>query len=223
VDDEPLAQQVLEKHINQIANMQLVQRCSNALEAFDILSREKIDLIFLDIKMPKLNGIDFIKTLKTPPAVIFTTAFSEYAAISYDLDAVDYLLKPITYEKFSRSIAKFLKLYSPQQEVANYSYFKVNGKLVKIEHKDIITAQSVKDYIVIKTRDESYITHMTMKYLVELLPEKLFTRTHRSYLIGVEHITSIGKSTIEIGGIKVPVGENYRSGVLVNLAKAIPI
>lgn len=223
MDDEPLAQQVLEKHINQIANMQLVQRCSNALEAFDILSREKIDLIFLDIKMPKLNGIDFIKTLKTPPAVIFTTAFSEYAAISYDLDAVDYLLKPITYEKFSRSIAKFLKLYSPQQEVANYSYFKVNGKLVKIEHKDIITAQSVKDYIVIKTRDESYITHMTMKYLVELLPEKLFTRTHRSYLIGVEHITSIGKSTIEIGGIKVPVGENYRSGVLVNLAKAIPI
>src|SRR5665213_422649 len=124
VDDEPLAQQVLEAHILKTKELYLVKKCANALEAFDILSREKIDLMFLDIKMPSLNGTDFIRSLRNPPAVVFTTAFSEYAVLSYELEAVDYLLKPVTMERFNISIARFLKTHSKPEQEQPYSYFK---------------------------------------------------------------------------------------------------
>jgi len=214
VDDEPLAMQIMEDHIRKTLELKLVKKCANALEAFDIIHKEHVDLIFLDIQMPSLSGIDFIKSLKNPPAVIFTTVFSEHAALSYELNAIDYFLKPITYQRFSAGIAKFLKLQLKPEPEPVYSYFKVNGKLVKIGHADIIYAQSVKDYIIIRTAKESYITHMTMKYLVELLPKSLFRRVHRSFMIGISHITSIGRHMIELGDIKIPVGENYKIDIL---------
>lgn len=210
VDDEPLAQHLLEEHIQRVPELILVKICSNALEAFDIIHKEKIDLIFLDIQMPSLTGIDFIRSLKDPPAVIFTTAYSEHAVQSYELNAVDYLLKPITFERFCTSIRKLLKQNIDAEPELDYSYFKVNGKMVKINHTDIICAQSIKDYIIIKTSNANYITHMTMKYLADLLPSKLFRRVHRSFIVGTNHITSIGKNVIELGDLDVPIGESYK-------------
>jgi two-component system LytT family response regulator len=210
VDDEPLARQVLEEHISRLSELALVKTCRNALEAFDIIHQEKIDLILLDIQMPALTGIDFIRSLRKPPAVIFVTAYPEHAAQSYELNAVDYLLKPVTFERFSISIQKLLNQKIDAEPKPDYTYFKVNGRMVKIKHTEIICAQSIKDYIVIKTSNGNYITHMTMKYLSELLPAELFRRVHRSFIVGTNHITSIGRNVIELGDLKVPVGESYK-------------
>ncbi|HEX8377862.1 MAG TPA: response regulator transcription factor [Pedobacter sp.] len=211
VDDEPLAQQVLETHIRRMPELALVKTCTNAFEAFEIIHQETIDLILLDIQMPTLTGINFIKSLNQPPSVIFTTAYSEHAVESYELNAVDYLVKPITFERFNTSIRKLLKQHIDIEPQPNYSYFKVNGKMVKINHKDILCAQSIKDYIIIKTPQANYITHMTLKYLTDLLPGKLFRRVHRSFLVGITHITSFSRNVIEIGDLKIPVGESYKT------------
>lgn len=213
VDDEPLALQILANHITRVEELNLVKKCSNALEAFDTLNRQPIDLMFLDIKMPSLSGIDFIKSLKNPPAVIFTTAFSEFAADSYELEAVDYLLKPITYERFAKSLAKYSKIQPKPEPYLTHSYFKVDGKLVKLQHPDIVSAQSIRDYIIINTLHGNYVTLMTMKYLADLLPPSMFRRVHRSFIVGIKHITSIGKNEIELGNTKAPIGKNYKENL----------
>ncbi|MEE1947128.1 LytTR family DNA-binding domain-containing protein [Pedobacter sp. KR3-3] len=214
VDDEPLAQEILTTYVQGTSVLRLVKTCNTALEAFEVLHQEKIDLLFLDIKMPGLSGIDLIKSLKNPPAVIFTTAYSEYAAASYDLEAVDYLLKPITQERFDKALAKFLKLQPEATTAPNFTYFKVSGKLVKVLHADILYAQSIKDYILLHTLNGNHIVHMTMKYLGELLPEKEFVRVHRSYLVNRAVVTVIGKTHLCINETEIPIGEHYR-GLLV--------
>jgi DNA-binding LytR/AlgR family response regulator len=210
VDDELLAQQVLESHILHTTGLLLVKKCANALEAFDVLAWEQIDVLFVDLKMPAISGIDFIRSLRTPPAVIFVTALSEYAVQSYDLEAVDYLLKPVTFERFSTSIAKFLKIYLKPEKENAYTYFKVNGKLVKVAHADILYARSIRDYIIVGTLSGNHIVHMTMKALEELLPHPVFVRVHRSFIIGTAHIKTLSKNIIEVGTMKVPVGEKYK-------------
>ena len=211
VDDEPLALDIIESYVNEHDQLCLIKKCNTAFDAFEVLHHVKIDLIFLDIKMPGLNGIDFIKSLKNPPAVIFTTAFSEYAATSYELEAVDYLLKPITRERFNKSLDKFFKLQPVIiNEEKGYTYFKVSGKLVKVEHIHIFYAQSIKDYIMLYTSSGNLIIHMTMKYLNELLPENLFVRVHRSYLVNQLHISILSKNQIQLNGIEIPIGEHYK-------------
>ncbi|PYF75116.1 LytR/AlgR family response regulator transcription factor [Pedobacter nutrimenti] len=216
VDDEPLAQDILEGYVNDHEKLFLVKKCSTAFEAFEVLHQQQIDVLFLDIRMPALNGIDFLKSLKNPPAVIFTTAFSEYAVNSYELDAVDYLLKPITIERFQKSLEKLFKL--PQLEVKEqikaYTYFKVSGQLLKVLHNDIFYVQSIKDYMMLYTRNGNLMVHMTMKYLCDLLPENQFIRVHRSYLINTNYIGSIGKSKIHINQVEIPIGTNYRKDIL---------
>lgn len=211
VDDEPLAQNILETYLANHPELKLIKKCSTAIEAFEILHHYQIDLLFLDIKMPGLNGIDFIKSLKNPPDVIFTTAFSEYAALSYDLEAVDYLIKPITAERFNKSLEKLFK-HKPKrvEEKPSYTYFKVSGKLVKVQHSTLLYAQSIKDYLILYTKNGNLIVHMTMKYLTELLPEDTFLRVHRSYIINRYYISIIGKSQIEIEEIQIPIGESYK-------------
>ncbi len=211
VEDEPLAQQVISGHLKMFSNIELVAVCGTALSAFDLLLREEIDLIFLDIKLPSISGLDFIKTLKNPPAFIFTTAYSDYAIESYELNAIDYLLKPITLERFMQSIHKYMKLNISEAPIKDYTFFKVNGKFVKIQHTDILFAQSVKDYIIINTGSVEYVTHMTMKYLSDLLPPKHFIRVHRSYLINLDKIDSIGKQEVLIGKYSIPLGKQYVS------------
>ncbi|MCE7039029.1 LytTR family DNA-binding domain-containing protein [Dyadobacter sp. CY312] len=210
VDDEPLARKVLENHINRLEDIHLITSCSNVLEALAALNASEVHLIFMDIKMPGINGMQFIKTLKNPPPVIFTTAFSEYAADSYELDAVDYLMKPIVFERFEKCISKYLKLSQAPPENKTYTYFKVDGRLVKINHLDIICIQSIKDYVLIKTAGQNYISHMTMKYLGKLLPSNIFKRVHRSYFVNVTHITAFETNMIELGNIEIPVGESYK-------------
>lgn len=211
VDDEPLALEIIENYVNGHEQLNLIKKCNTAFDAFEVLHHVKIDLIFLDIKMPGLNGIDFIKSLKNPPAVIFTTAFSEYAATSYELEAIDYLLKPITLKRFNKSLDKFFKLQPVVTiEEKSYTYFKVSGKLVKVEHPHILYAQSIKDYIMLYTLSGNLIVHMTMKYLNELLPASLFIRVHRSYLINQSHISTIGKNQIQLNEIEIPIGEHYK-------------
>jgi DNA-binding LytR/AlgR family response regulator len=208
VDDEPLAQEVLELFIMRNSHLQLVKKCSNALEAFKILHDQSIDVIFLDIKMPGINGLDFIRSLKNPPAVIFTTAFAEHAVTGFELEAVDYLLKPITYERFEKSINKLLKIYKPEPATQkDYTYFKVSGQLIKVPHSELQYAQSVKDYILLCTTNGNHLTHMTMKYLNELLPSPPFVRVHKTF------IQVIDKKQIKIGKQVIPVGENYRQHI----------
>lgn len=215
VDDEPLAQDILEGYINSKEDLSLVKKCSTAVEAFEILHQQQIDLMFLDIKMPGLNGIDFLKSLKNPPAVVFTTAFSEYGATSYELEAIDYLLKPITQDRFDKALAKFLKQQpAALKEEKTYTYFKVSGKLVRVEHDSIFYAQSIKDYLMLYTTNGNLIVHMTMKYLNELLPEKYFVRVHRSYLVNQTHITAIGKNQIRINETEIPIGEHYKQALM---------
>jgi DNA-binding LytR/AlgR family response regulator len=214
VDDEPLAQEVLEHFIGRNVHLQLIQKCSNSLEAFEVLHHTSVDVIFLDIKMPGINGLDFIRSLKNPPAVIFTTAFAEHAITGFDLEAVDYLLKPITYERFEKSIHKLLKIYKPEPaQQKDYTYFKVSGQLIKVPHGELQYAQSVKDYILLCTTHGNHLTHMTMKYLNELLPSPPFVRVHRSYLVNETFIQVIDKKQIKIGKQVILVGENYRQNI----------
>eukprot|EP01132_Coremiostelium_polycephalum_P018711 gene18711-22288_t len=211
----PLAQDILEGYVNDHEKLFLVKKCSTAFEAFEVLHQQQIDVLFLDIRMPALNGIDFLKSLKNPPAVIFTTAFSEYAVNSYELDAVDYLLKPITIERFQKSLEKLFKL--PQLEVKEqikaYTYFKVSGQLLKVLHNDIFYVQSIKDYMMLYTRNGNLMVHMTMKYICDLLPQNQFIRVHRSYLINTNYIGRIGKSKIHINQVEIPIGTNYRKDI----------
>lgn len=214
IDDEPLAQEVLENLISRFPALKLVGKCNNAIAAFEMLHNQSIDLMFLDIKMPGINGLDFISSLKEPPAVIFTTAFAEHAVQGFELDAVDYLLKPISYERFEKSIHKILKIFKPEGEVQkDYTYFKISGRLIKVPHAELMYAQSVKDYIMLCTTTGNYLTHMTMKYLNELLPSPVFLRVHRSYLVNPSHISRFDKNTIQVGAEVIPVGENYRGNM----------
>jgi DNA-binding LytR/AlgR family response regulator len=211
IDDEPLAQAVLERYIARISQLRLIAKCFNAPEAFNILHTHTIHLMFLDIKMPAISGIDFVRSLKNPPAVIFTTAYSEYAVTGFELSAIDYLLKPITFERFEQGINKVLKIKQPGQiEEKAYTYFKVSGKLVKVHHTNLLYAQSVKDYILICTKSGNYLTHMTMKYLADLLPADTFVRIHRSYLVNKQAIDVIEKMNLKVGAETLPIGENYR-------------
>lgn len=214
IDDEPLALEILEHFISRIPQLELVAKCSNAIDAFKVLHEQQVDLMFLDIKMPGINGLDFAASLKNPPAIIFTTAFAEHAVKGFELEAVDYLLKPITYERFEKSINKMLKVWQPETEARkDYTYFKVSGRLVKIQHADLLYAQSVKDYILICTQTGNHLVHMTMKYLSDLLPSPAFLRVHRSYLVNRSLINLVDKNSIQVGNERIPIGENYRDNL----------
>lgn len=214
VDDEPLAQEVLEAHIKRYGQLEIFAKCPNALEAFKVLHKENIDLMFLDIRMPAINGIEFLKSLKSPPKVIFTTAYSEYALTGFELDGIDYLLKPISYERFERSMEKLFRTYPDEKtQQKQYTYFKVSGKLVKVMHTELLYAQSVKDYILLKTTKGNLLTYMTMKNLADLLPADTFIRIHRSYLVNMTHIEVIDKNMLKVAGTDIAVGENYRQNI----------
>jgi len=214
VDDEPLAQNILEGYIQADERLFLIAGCSTAAAAFEQLQNQRVDLMFLDVKMPGMDGVTFLNALKEPPAVIFTTAFIEYAALSYDLEAVDYLLKPISHERFQKSLNKYFKQQSGNAaEDKSHTYFKVNGRLLKVQHDELLYAQSIGDYIMLYTKNGNLMVHMTMKYLSTLLPGQIFIRIHRSYLINGLAVSEISKNEIKIGMIGIPVGERYRDSL----------
>jgi DNA-binding LytR/AlgR family response regulator len=214
-EDEPLAQEVIECHIQRIPQLQLVGICSNAMRAFETLHRDQVDVIFLDIKMPGINGMDFLRSLKNPPAVIFTTAYAEFAAQSYEVEAVDYLLKPVTFDRFCKSVDKLLlrNTVLPAENVRDYLFIKTDGKLVKIFHHEIRYAEARKDYLILVTEGKSFITHMTMKAMLDLLPSGLFLRVHRSYIVATTAILSVGNGWLTVGGKEIPVSEGYKKQI----------
>ncbi|MCZ2102464.1 MAG: LytTR family DNA-binding domain-containing protein [Chitinophagales bacterium] len=228
VDDEPLAQEIIETYVQQMPNLELVAICNNALEANEILKTESIDLMFLDIQMPQLSGIEFLKTLSHPPKVIFTTAHADYAIQGFELDAVDYLLKPISFERFFKAVNKASSLVAPrkQSETENgngdsndaFIFVKADKKLVKINFEDILYIEGLKDYVIIRQETGRVITLQTMKSLEDKLPITKFKRIHRSYIVNIKRITAILGNMVELiesGKVKqLPIGKNYRDELM---------
>jgi DNA-binding LytR/AlgR family response regulator len=227
VDDEPLAIRLIENHISQIDSLEVVATCNSALKAFEILNTQTIDLMFLDIKMPHLTGIDFLKSLKNPPRTIFTTAYRDFALDSYELETVDYLLKPITFERFIKAIDKFTRLTSqvlPQVQsetvVNDYIIMKSGSKNHKVILTDIIYIESLKDYIQIHLENGKIIVS---KYRLgeiekELVPYN-FLRVHRSYIINTSKITAFSIHDIDVNSQEIPIGASYKENVIVFLEK----
>lgn len=228
VDDEPLALEVLESYIDRIEGLELVAQCENAVKAFDILKRKQVDLVFLDIQMPKLTGIDFLKVLNPAPKVIFTTAYREYAIESYELNVVDYLLKPIAFNRFLMAVNKVME--RPQEVMlepsemekelasnANYIFLKADRKMVKVYLKDILYIESLKDYVRIKTHDKEVVSLQKISYLEQKLPEDCFVRIHRSFIVPINKIEAFSNHAVEVGGIELPIGRNYKIQVLERL------
>jgi DNA-binding LytR/AlgR family response regulator len=224
VEDEPLAQQVLEKYISQSGELKLIRKCSNALEAAPVLHRERVDVMFLDINMPVIDGLSFLKSLKNPPAVIITTAYPEHALEGFDLDVTDYLLKPISFERFLKAVNKVIDLHRPQQtaETDNneeFMFMKVDSKLVKVNYADIIYVEGMKDYLKVFVKDKLLVIHQTMKRFEELLPKTKFIRVHKSYIISLRAVSSITGNTVEIAGKEIPIGANYKDQLLATVYK----
>jgi DNA-binding LytR/AlgR family response regulator len=210
VEDEPLAQRVIQKHIAQYKELQLVATVENALRAIEIINKTKVDLIFLDITLPVMSGIDFVKLLKNPPLLVFTTAYSEFAVTSYDLDAVDYLLKPITFDRFTQAITRFLRVAETAANKEAFLFIKEGGKLTKVCLDEITYIEARKDYLLVSTPQRRLLTYSTMKAMEEQLPPDQFMRIHRSYIVSRKFIKSISSFTVEVAGTLLPIGEKYK-------------
>jgi DNA-binding LytR/AlgR family response regulator len=227
VDDEPLAIEILESYVSKIDQLEIAGTFRNAVSAFAFLQQNTIDLIFLDIQMPKLSGIDFLRTLKNPPKVILTTAFRDYALDGFELEVVDYLLKPIPFERFLKAVAKVLHQPAPAATTTksdaaspdSFVYFKVDKKMIKTRMADILYIESIKDYVKVKTADKEIITQQKISYLEESLPQDLFLRIHRSFIVNVERIDAYSATDVEIGKHFVPIGRNYKNDVMKILAR----
>ncbi len=223
VDDEPLARDVIRRYISEIPTLELVGECANAIQAFTALQQQPIDLLFLDIRMPQLNGNDFLKALKNPPKVIFTTAFSEYALEGYELDVVDYLVKPIPFERFLKAINKAYHFADPkavgrpvveEKRSESFVYFRVDRKMVKVMLGDILYIESMKDYVKIFTKGAMIVTKQSISSVEEMLPEQDFIRTHRSFIVSVQKIISYTQELLEIDKTEIPIGKIYRNEVM---------
>jgi len=224
VDDEPLAIEVIENYLEQLDGYEIVARCKNAIQAFSVLEKEIVDLMFLDIQMPKLTGIDFLKSLKNPPQIILTTAYIDYAVEGYELDILDYLVKPISFERFFKSINKYTKRSNPNQhkelphitksEKQDYIFIKANKKNHKIYFSNILYVESIKDYVKIHFVDSRLVVKTTLSDFEGRLPDETFLRIHRSYVVNLDHITAHTLKDVEIDKIEIPIGVSYKQQVL---------
>ncbi|MEM6765498.1 MAG: LytTR family DNA-binding domain-containing protein [Bacteroidota bacterium] len=217
VDDEPPALELLGKYASMIEQLTVVGISLSAVKAFDILNKEKVDLMFLDIQMPVLNGIDFLKTLQHPPAIILTTAYREYALDGYDLDIIDYLLKPIPFERFLKAIERFKARRSASvapatqvEETLTFFFCKVNRSQHKVFFDQILYVESLKDYVRIHTTKEKLVVKGNLGAYMRILPPQQFTRVHRSFTVANQHITAYNQHRVSIGEIKIPIGASYR-------------
>ncbi|HEX6224157.1 MAG TPA: response regulator transcription factor [Chryseolinea sp.] len=220
IDDEPLALDLLEDNIRKISFLTLVKKCSNALEANEFLQHESVDLLFLDIQMPGLSGIQFLRGLsKTPPMVIFITAYEKYAIDGYSLDVVDYLLKPVSFERFLKAVNKAHEKFNSRNNpvAAQQDYLFVNSEynLVRIDFHDIAYVEGLKDYVKIflMSAPRPVITRLSMKGLEEKLPPKMFVRVHKSFIVSINKITSIRKGRISILKSQVPISEHFKDNI----------
>ena len=228
VDDEPPAREIIRRYIEQTPMLELAGECANAIQAFTVLQQQSIDLVFLDIRMPQLSGNDFLKTLNHPPKIIFTTAFSEYALESYELDAVDYLMKPIPFNRFLKAVNKAYQqtvikndagtLLNEEKKTDSFVYFRADRKMVKVTLQDILYIESMKDYIKVFTKSGTIITKQSISSVEAMLPEKEFIRTHRSFIVSTRHIKSFTTELIEVHNTEIPIGKLFRNEVMKSLS-----
>lgn len=230
VDDEPLALDILAKYINQMPSLTLVGTCTDALEALSLVQQGKIDLVFVDIQMPSLTGIQFLRVVNGKCKAILTTAYAEYAMEGYELDVIDYLLKPISFERFLKAVQKAsgrlqantvtsnkpietptsvdIKLQTTEPQL-DFIFVKTEYKIIKLNLSSILYIEGLKDYVSIYTTDERILSLQTMKKMEELLPDNRFVRVHKSYIVSLEKINSIERQRIFIGRNTIPIGESY--------------
>jgi DNA-binding LytR/AlgR family response regulator len=227
VEDEPLAAEVLEDYVKQVPFLESKGICSDALYAMDKLQNETIDLIFLDIHLPKLKGTDFLKTLKQPPHVIITSAYTEYALQGYELNVLDYLLKPIEFSRFLTAVNKLQQVaeHDPHPSVwritaePSHLFFNVSKKQVKVLVDDILYIESVKEYIRITAAGKSILTKFQLHEIESMLPRHQFLRVHRSFIVARNKIDAFTPVDIEIQGQQIPIGRSYKESVMSALSK----
>jgi len=227
VDDEPIARDILANHIEQTPGLELAKSCMNATEAYEGLHQYKVDLIFLDIQMPVITGTDFLRSLRNPPLVIFTTAYQQYAVEGFELNSVDYLLKPITYDRFYQAIQKVRERLAckadkqvsipGQTAPVDYIFIKQDTRLVRVNYSQINYIQAEKDYSSVYLEDKRLLASMHLKLFEDTLPKEKFIRVHRSYIVNLSKILSIKGNIAELGDIEIPIGANYRDDLLATL------
>lgn len=224
IDDEPMARELLESHCKQTGFIKLVASCKSAVEAFQILHEQKVDVMFLDIQMPGITGLNFLRSLKDPPRVIFTTAYNNHAVEAFELEATDYLLKPITYERFFKAVQRISSKHIDSQSVvpvvkqeSSSIFLKVGRRLVQIELNEVLFFVSLGDYVKVITPAETLVCYTTLNKLTDLLPAEQFLRVHRSYIISLKRISFMEGNYIKIGEHDISVGSTYKDGLMKKL------
>ena len=214
VDDEPPAIKVIKKYVDSVSQLELMGTCNNAFQTMELLSNQKVDLVFLDINMPKLMGTEMLRTLQHPPKVIFTTAHKDFAIEAFELDAIDYLLKPISFERFLKAVNKFCHVANVENAItqnnSGFLYFRSDRKMVKVLLDEITFIESFKDYIIIhRLNNEDIKVKQTLGSVEKMLPQKMFMRIHRSYIVSIKKVTAFTINDIEIGKVQLPIGRSY--------------
>ena len=228
VDDEPIAREILENHIKGINTLEVVATCKNGIEAFNEINSKKVDLIFLDINMPEISGLSFAKSINKNIKVIFTTAYREYAVDGFDLQAVDYLLKPISFERLVQAVNKFLDenvVVKPEpisgliHEKSDFIFVRSDRKMIKINFSDMYYVESLSDYIKIHIINKAIVTRETITSIEAKLPQKDFMRVHRSFIVSIPKIVSFTNEFIEVNKKAIPISRSYKKDVLSRLEK----
>lgn len=219
IDDEPIALDILANYVRQVEGLELVGRCRSAVEAFTVLQSKPVDLLFVDIQMPQLSGLDLLRTLPNAPKAIITSAYREYALEGYELDVLDYLVKPIPFDRFLKAVGK---LVTHRQVVATpgpvppeepFIFVKEDRRLIRLLLRDIISLESLRDYIKIRTPTQEITTRQTISYYEELLPSEQFIRIHRSFIVAMTHIRVLTETQLEMPGQTLPIGRHYKQQV----------
>nr|WP_321356035.1 response regulator transcription factor [uncultured Draconibacterium sp.] len=226
IDDEPLARDLMRSHIEKLDNFEICAECGDAMKALQELHNHKIDLMFMDIQMPQITGIEFLRTLKNPPKVIITTAYREYALEGFELDVVDFLLKPITFERFLKSVNKYYQSVQDDvpelQPIAStngktdeaFIYVKENKKVLKVHLNEILYVEGLSEYVQIYTTEKKIITKTSMTHMSEKLPDSGFMRIHKSFIVSLSKIEAFTSTSIEVPGKELPIGRSYKNAVL---------
>ena len=221
IEDEKLAQDVIKSHLERSGRFKLLGTCRNAQEAAAALEKQEVDLIFLDIQLPGMTGLNFLRSLVNPPLVVFTTAYPEYALESYEFNVIDYLLKPISYERFSKTIDKIIDgniFKASANEVKpllrDYIFIRSNSKFFRVSFSEITHVEGMKDYLKIHTIEHIIVTHQTMGEMENILPPGQFIRIHKSYIVAVAHIKAVFGNSVDMGKSLLPIGLNYKESVM---------
>lgn len=219
IDDEPLAQNVIQQYAQKLPGLTIAGTCNDAICAHNFLRDNKVDLLFLDINMPKLSGISFLKNLKNAPLVIFTTAYSEYALEGFELNAIDYLKKPFSFERFCKAYYRAEELFLLKHQSRNpdsnksesdFLFIKSDKKTIKVDFSEIFYIEGLGDYIKLNLEGKKIVTNLSMKKIISLLPDKMFYRIHKSYIISLDKIDSVEGNMVKINNIKLPIGNSFR-------------